>query len=812
MDLTADLAASCLELVGTAGVTSIKLRQLNRVYPDVPSALPLLQTQVAESKKLLDRLLEQLDQDQPAFQHPNDIQALELHSGAISFLIKDVQEHIATLDQAKTGSPGTWASVQDCWKVDEIVQSEARLGKQLDTLRVYLGVSRPESEAQQLVEVTDPVDKACLLAAWDDAATYTSIATAAAEANTKYLLPPTRAPPAKTEAGSTSSTTNPVGSQTNSPVSSMSHPYSPAYGQFVSAIAPTTQHSESSHTTPQSHYQSPASTSSPVQVHSLPTASSAALATTSSAIRGMSPAAPVTYSLSHLNRLSSSKQKSSYWLDSLKGQNLPSARKLKSMAMLQKSTSATVLHDLEGQGDELYPAEFKSRVSEYARGVSPMWELRTVPAKKKGIKQRYCNRFTRNPDDNIAPEKLLAQFKVQEKDLWNAILHKEGEKVSKIMQHRWSDNIVVEKRDRLTALHVASSLGLCGIVQALLSVGASPNLADKFGAAPLHHAADFGCANCLQLLVTAGANVDLESPKTKVKTPIYYAARKGKAEATHVLLELGAHVYTQSTNPQETILYAAIESGSIETVEVLLNRGANPSESFDVLALAASVSHEMLNHLVRAGADIDVKSLASQETLLRQYILKSDASMVAYLLSLGAKPPLAVQGSKRTALHLSLNKGGSPSSATLVQALLKAGEQINAQNTLGQAPLHLAVLWGRADVAEILCQAGANIHLPDSKGSSPLAEVRIPGYEQRVGSSGFTDFVGTRAVLERWHQRFIHGGPIVPEMDGQPTVKPGYTENPVELSGRTAFKPGNVENPVELSSLPKHVAELDAGS
>lgn len=792
MDLTADLAATCVELVGAAGATSIKLRQLNRAYSDLPSTLSSLQTQVGESKRLLDVLLEQLDRDQPAFQHPKDIEALDLHSRAVSFIIKDIQDHVAILDQAKSSSPGTWASVQDGWREDGIAQSELRLRRQLEALRVYTAVSRPENAAQDLVNVTDPGDKASLLTAWDDATSYLSAST---QSTANDLPSPTHGQPAGYEAESSSTPISPIQQSERSLNSPRPHLQSPEYApssiSYGSGSTPgsSTIPTVSSLSTPQSQSQSLSPWSKPGSI--------------------FAPSGPysaqVAYSLNNINKLAI--QKSTYWLDSLKNQktSIPTPRKIKSMALLQKPSQQTeVVHDLAGQGDELYPAEFKSRVSEYSRGVSPMWVLRTVPAKSKGTKQRYCNQLTRNPDDNIAPDKLLGQFKVIEKDLWNAILHKEGEKVAKIMQHRWSDNIVVEKRDRLTALHVAASLGLCSIVHSLVSVGANPNVPDKFGASPLHHAAEFGCPSCIALLVSAGAKPDLDSPRTRIQTPIYYAARRGKTEAVQALLDVGAHVYTAVPNPRETNLYAAVESGSLETCAVLLNRGANAREGYELLALAISTSPAVLGLLVKAGADIDIRNASNQRTLLSHYIQEGDANMVSYLLSLGAQPALAASGSEGAALHLALGKGGHPNSATLVRLLLSAGDRINAQNNLGQTPLHLAVLWGKAEAAEILCKAGANIHLPDSKGSSPLSEVRTPGYEQRVASGGFKDFPGTRSVLERWHSRFIHGAPAVPEMEGQGTVLFGHAERPVELPN----VPKHVQR-AELPNIPKHLQRVE---
>ncbi len=58
---------------------------------------------------------------------------------------------------------------------------------------------------------------------------------------------------------------------------------------------------------------------------------------------------------------------------------------------------------------------------------------------------------------------------------------------------------------------------------------------------------------------------------------------------------------------------------------------------------------------------------------------------------------------------------------------------LNSQDDLGRTPLHLAYLTNRPDVMNWLIAAGADPHIADSSGMSPLA------YAVRYGSR---DFVG----------------------------------------------------------------------
>ncbi|KAK6086055.1 nacht and ankyrin domain protein [Seiridium cupressi] len=690
-----------------------------------------------------------------AFQHASDIEAFDLHFRAIAFVIRDVQQHVTKVEQARSSPFPEWASVRQIWEDEDIGESEARLGRQLSGLVVYLKVSRPESEAEQLVEVTDPNDRACLIAAWDDAAF--------------YISPPAHVP----------SLAVPV---------SVDGPLSPRT-QHTGTVSPGTESSQYAQTV----QDAPAVRHDSAASHTDSSNSSATnFATVSHLILQASSNAPVDLGQQRGN---------GYWRDAIKGQGMyiPSARKIKSMAMLQKAPiEPAIVRDFAGQGDEVNPAEFKTRVSGYARGISPLWELATVSAKKKESKQRYRNRFTRDPADDLSQEKLQSQFKVAEKELWDAILNREVEKVPEIMEHHWSDNLIVEKRDRLTALHLAASLGLCSIVQILVSLGASPNHPDRYGVTAMHYAADFGCARCLHILALANGKPDQDLPKAHVKTALFYAARNGNLEATRALLSLGARVYTQNTTPQETILYAAVESGNIEVCEAVLDKGGNPGESFDVLALAAATSREILALLTSAGADINIHD-SERETLLHKFVAMSNMSMVSFLLALGADPKRTADNVGRMALHLTLDKGGNPDSPVLAKALLEAGDNPDARNFLGQTPLYLAVVWGRADVAAVLCHYGARMDIADSKGATPLEETQLLNYERRVGNTTFADFPGTQALLERWR----HGSsPNIPEAGGRPLPMP-------EIDGRLMPKPTSPPR-IELANTPKPLHELNS--
>ncbi|MCE2746628.1 MAG: ankyrin repeat domain-containing protein [Burkholderiales bacterium] len=88
-----------------------------------------------------------------------------------------------------------------------------------------------------------------------------------------------------------------------------------------------------------------------------------------------------------------------------------------------------------------------------------------------------------------------------------------------------------------TPLMVACTLDKPEWVEALLAKGAETGEDGQWTA--LHNAAASGSAQSIELLVKAGAKIDLLSPNET--TPLMMAAREGREEASRVLLKLGAN-------------------------------------------------------------------------------------------------------------------------------------------------------------------------------------------------------------------------------------------------------------------------------
>src|SRR6185295_4326689 len=123
---------------------------------------------------------------------------------------------------------------------------------------------------------------------------------------------------------------------------------------------------------------------------------------------------------------------------------------------------------------------------------------------------------------------------------------------------------------------LAATNGSAAVIERLLKAGADANSTSEDGETALLTAALTGKTDALKVLVTAGADVNRAEP-IKGQTALMWAASEGNASAADLLIELGAALNAKSKSGFPPLLFA-IRNGDIETVNVLLKRGANVND------------------------------------------------------------------------------------------------------------------------------------------------------------------------------------------------------------------------------------------
>lgn len=146
-------------------------------------------------------------------------------------------------------------------------------------------------------------------------------------------------------------------------------------------------------------------------------------------------------------------------------------------------------------------------------------------------------------------------------------------------------------------------------------------------------------------------------------------------------------------------------------------RKKSPEKNGELLEAAFNNDYNKLQKALNEGAEINAKTLVSEETALHLVCRLSYVDIVKFLLDQSADIK-ARDGDKWTPLH-SAAYGGN---ASIAEHLFSHGilSEIDDRDWLGRTPLTLACESGTADIVFTLLQKGADVSAQNDDGDTPL--------------------------------------------------------------------------------------------
>jgi len=280
----------------------------------------------------------------------------------------------------------------------------------------------------------------------------------------------------------------------------------------------------------------------------------------------------------------------------------------------------------------------------------------------------------------------------------------------------------INQRDLVecTPLHLACISGNCSVVRSLVRKGAQISAKDATGRTPLLICIEKKNEELIDTIKQTTEEYSITSEQT-LKS-LTEAVRKDDLQSVVKALVGGVDINCTSEDHQ-SLLYTATGVGSIDIVKCLIGKGAdiNQTNRYSRSIIQQCVLEgrmEMFNlFLSLPNLDINNKDIFGRTvlhtaaewgriTMLQEILNKFKSLDLEQKDELGYTPlHIATLGSKRAMVE------------TLVNTFKV---NIDPLDKLGRSPLHYAAQWRRIPIANTLCNAGANVNLPDLDGNTPL--------------------------------------------------------------------------------------------
>jgi ankyrin repeat protein len=282
-----------------------------------------------------------------------------------------------------------------------------------------------------------------------------------------------------------------------------------------------------------------------------------------------------------------------------------------------------------------------------------------------------------------------------------------------------------------TALYHAARLGYYPAVEALLQLGADPQMGKTAktshpGWLPLVTAASLGHRKSVLALLERGANPNMKGP-WGYGTPLRYAAVNSEREISSLLLEYGA-------DPNSPLIQPPL------LIDVVIDSTLLMLEKAGMLAL-----------LIENKALVDASDPRGM-TALMHAVRRGDELLVKCLLEHDADVDLCNEDGEAP-LHFAAQKDRED----IIKLLLQKDPDVNCRNQARRGYTPLILGCGNEKIVRLLLEKGADPEVPSNEGVTPL---------MFAASNGHSD--AAKLLLE-------HKATVDSEVDRDKARSPGWT-------------------------------------
>ena len=320
-------------------------------------------------------------------------------------------------------------------------------------------------------------------------------------------------------------------------------------------------------------------------------------------------------------------------------------------------------------------------------------------------------RLCAKDDDDLTPLHVAARCgSARSLDIMISHAQSVGYPVEKILSFLDEENS--------TPLNSAVDAGYTEVVKVLMKYGASPIAMKGHQPSPLHQAAFLGSISVLKALGNHCTLDELEIKNSDGRTPLQIAAFSSRnVECVQYFIDRGCDVNHQDFN-EYTPLTAAVCSGALASVKLLLKNGANPllriKNGGNALQFAIEKNRRsIIKELLALPCDVTTELITACNdegmNALHYAIINNHLEVAQEIIMKKKVCCCHKTNDEYNIVHLAAEIG-NVQIMSLVLSQPESFNLINEGNHLGGTPLHLAAGKGHLKCVEMLLDKGAMIH------------------------------------------------------------------------------------------------------
>ncbi|MGB0560923.1 MAG: ankyrin repeat domain-containing protein [Spirulinaceae cyanobacterium] len=312
--------------------------------------------------------------------------------------------------------------------------------------------------------------------------------------------------------------------------------------------------------------------------------------------------------------------------------------------------------------------------------------------------------------------------------LMAAVMEDQLEVVQALIAAGIDVNAKYEQFFEFNALYFALKRENPAMVRTLLAAGANPgNEQQAPMSSPIFKAIEQSNTQLVSLLLEYGASVTFE----RKFSLLVKAAEQNNPEIIKLLLNAGCDINETDYN-DHSALRQACASCNVEVIKILINAGATLSASGEEITVPfyAPFINWQISRLIEERPDPTAQILPTLQALI-----EADANLDAQAHGVTALT-LAITTGYVDVVKLLLSAGASPDLRAKGGGLMTVenDEQLSRLSTYPQptTPLHLAAICGATEMAQLLIEAGADIHAQDEQGNRAVDIAIKEGHQDLV--------------------------------------------------------------------------------